>query len=331
MALLCCAFGLACVCYWPVLKTDAYGYDEADYMYAARQGILANYWDAGSVSWMTFLRYGVDHLRGERSARELSELIRGNQDVGFYRHYHAPLYFYGLSTARQLLGDHERAVRATSFLWLFATVFAAYAGCILLCPGSCTPRGEVEDAGVPPESAGNSPFASSVTLLPGTEGRMAGLVVGGLLMTSTPNLATAAIVTPHSAYVLTSVATLILLARYLKTGWPHWGYATVAVLAISFLAFEYAPLLLVTVLICVLLYRRRLCAAARGWSTKRILASAATVLLRRSAAVLAGGVAETRIAEELCVLRVPCDLPCRRLRHTTGMGSVAGPCDSSCR
>ena len=64
------------------------------------------------------------------------------------------------------------------------------------------------------------------------------------------------------------------VGQVFENGPAHWGYATVAVLAISFLAFEYAPLLLVTVLICVLLYRRRLRAAARRWSTKRILGSA---------------------------------------------------------
>lgn len=275
LALLCAAVVLGMIAYWPTIKNDAYGYDEADYMYAARQGLWANYWDVGSVAWVTFLRYGVDHLRGERSARELSELIRGAQDIGFYRHYHAPLYFYGLSAARQVFGDRERFVRATSFAWLFATVLLAYAACVQLGSACGWAPHHAQGPASPPPTENPPHSATSVSVTPRDQGRRAGLMAAGMLLTSSPNLQTAAIITPHNAYTLTALATLASLALYLQTRAARWGYATMVTLALSFLAFEYAPLLLATVLVCVWLDRRRLRETASRVRQVRVLAGAA--------------------------------------------------------
>lgn len=70
-----------------------YGYDEADYIYAAGRGWLANYTDTPTQSIVEFVRMRLGK-RGESGSRGfLSEYIRASGDINFYRHSHGPLYF----------------------------------------------------------------------------------------------------------------------------------------------------------------------------------------------------------------------------------------------
>ena len=68
--------------------SEPYGYDEADYMYAASLGFAANWSDTPSIPIADFVRAGL-HRDGRQA---LSERIRSGNDVLFYRHFHGPLF-----------------------------------------------------------------------------------------------------------------------------------------------------------------------------------------------------------------------------------------------
>jgi hypothetical protein len=223
--LLACCLAAAFVCYQPSVPKDAYGYDESDYMFAASRGFVANYFDQGVVPFNEFVRKGIACLSGRESAAELSQFIRASEDISFYRHYHGPLYFYGLSVARPLLGDNEHAVRATSLVWFLASVAVVYIGSFFLIS---------------------------------RHARLVAIIAGMLLLTSNANISTAVIVTPHNAYLLVSTVTLFLIGKLLETRDIRFAYAASAALALSFLSIEYAPLLAVTFLICIFVARKDL-------------------------------------------------------------------------
>ncbi len=101
---------------------DCYGYDEADYMYAASKGLWVNYVDAGTIPITTFIEMGRRYGMEKQKRTTLAEFIRSSDDVSFYRHYHGPLYHYGLILTRALFGARERTVRWYSLAILVVSV-----------------------------------------------------------------------------------------------------------------------------------------------------------------------------------------------------------------
>ena len=80
--------------YASVVSNNRYGYDEADYMYAASQGLYANYIDKNTLPLAQFLRIGLSKGFQRENRTSLSEFIRASGDIAFYRHYHGPLSLY---------------------------------------------------------------------------------------------------------------------------------------------------------------------------------------------------------------------------------------------
>jgi hypothetical protein len=113
------------------VSSEPYVYDEADYMYAASLGFVANWTDTPSMPLADFARAG---LAGD-GRRALSERIRGGNDVLFYRHFHGPLFQYLLIPLARL-GLSERAVRMALLAIPAASLAVIYFGCLWIIPGA---------------------------------------------------------------------------------------------------------------------------------------------------------------------------------------------------
>jgi hypothetical protein len=98
----------------PHVSDAPFGYDEADYAYAASHGVLANALDEPSIGLVAFVREGLRLSQDDRS-----RFIRRSGDLPFYRHYHGPLFVYGIT------GRDERGAR------LFSAACAALAVAIV--------------------------------------------------------------------------------------------------------------------------------------------------------------------------------------------------------
>ena len=103
----------------PHVSSAPFGYDEADYAYAASHGVLANALDEPSIGLVTFVREGLG-----RSTDDRSTFIRRSGDLPFYRHYHGPLFVYGIA------GRDERGARlfSAACVALAVAIVAAFAG-----------------------------------------------------------------------------------------------------------------------------------------------------------------------------------------------------------
>ncbi|HTB17942.1 MAG TPA: hypothetical protein VK708_07480 [Bryobacteraceae bacterium] len=115
------------------VSSEPYGYDEADYMYAASKGVAANWSDTPSIPLTDFVRAGL--RRG--STQALSQSIRAGNDVLFYRHFHGPLFHYLLIPVSRL-GLSERRVRLAMLAIPVASLAVVYFGCLWLIPAGTT-------------------------------------------------------------------------------------------------------------------------------------------------------------------------------------------------
>jgi hypothetical protein len=113
------------------VSSEPYGYDEADYLYAASLGFAANWSDTPSIPIAGFVRAGLHG--GSRQA--LSESIRGGSDVLFHRHFHGPLVEYLLIPLTHL-GLSERGTRMALLAIPALSLAVIYFGCLWLWPGS---------------------------------------------------------------------------------------------------------------------------------------------------------------------------------------------------
>jgi len=111
------------------VSTDPYVYDEADYMYAASLGFLANYTDTPSISIAEFVQAGLSR----DNPKALSERIRGSHDVLFYRHFHGPLFHYLLIPVSRL-GLNQHGVRTAMLVIPAASLAIIYFGGIWFLP-----------------------------------------------------------------------------------------------------------------------------------------------------------------------------------------------------
>ncbi len=169
------------------VSPEPYGYDEADYMYAATFGFAANWTDAPSISMADFVRAGLNR----ESPKALSERIRGSHDVLFYRHFHGPLYHYFLIPVSRL-PLNPRAVRMLMLAIPAASLAILYFGCLWLVPGPMAPLSALLAAML---------FLTSHAVVWSTE------------------------LAPHQLFALCSLACLILLAKAIATGRRACWYA----------------------------------------------------------------------------------------------------------
>src|SRR5262249_26128297 len=55
-----CLCGVAAFIYFPLEPDHPFAYDEADYMWAGKQGLWANYTDRNALSFFEFVRKGIE-------------------------------------------------------------------------------------------------------------------------------------------------------------------------------------------------------------------------------------------------------------------------------
>src|SRR3712207_6018507 len=104
---------LLVVLFLPLTSTEPYGYDSADYMYAGTRGFWRNYTDAGTLSLQQFVAQGLEARKHPDKKAELSKLIRTNDDIAFYRHFHGPVYAYWIAFWTALGVSDEAGYRNT--------------------------------------------------------------------------------------------------------------------------------------------------------------------------------------------------------------------------
>ncbi len=203
---------------------DPYVYDEADYMYAASLGLVANYTDTPTLPIAEFVRTGLERGRDASQRQELSEQIRASDDVVFYRHWHGALYLYLLIPVSRL-GLSERQVRTVMLAIPALTLAVIYCGCLWLLPGR---------SGTFAALAGSVLFLSSNSVTGSTE------------------------LAPHQLFALLSVAFLFLLAKFVASGQPLYWYAAVVAAGLAFCTLEVAFVLIITLVICGYVEHQRL-------------------------------------------------------------------------
>ncbi len=202
----------------PSVIWGPYTYDEADYMHAVRLGPEANWIDSPTLSLPEFLKIGLQRGRDKSHQSDLAEMIRGSNDVVFYRHWHGPLYTDWLTLLKPIAWD-EQSMRALNFALAIATALLMYFGALWLLP---------------------SPAAQIAAFL------AAMLYLWSFPVINSPELA------PHELFVLCVVAALLLLASR-----RHW-YAAIVATALAVCTLEVAFALVATLLICGHLIREQL-------------------------------------------------------------------------
>ena len=196
------------------VSSEPYVYDEADYMYAASLGFFANWTDTPSISISDFAQAGLrDHSR-----QSLSQRIRGDGDVLFYRHFHGPLFLYLLIPVAHLRLS-ERVGRTAMLAIPVASLAMVYFGCLWLVP-----RGAILAALL---------FLTSYSVLGSTE------------------------LAPHQLFALCSLASLILLLKAMATGKRRYWYGAIVAAGLAFCTLEVAAALLITLSVCCFFERER--------------------------------------------------------------------------
>src|SRR5258708_31263854 len=107
---------IVCVAVARTTSAAPFGYDEADYMYAGRQGFAANYLDRGSIGMGAYIAQGFALLRDKSQRQSMSQLVRNSGDLDFYRHYHGPIYAYWIAAGQALGAQGEAAYRASGLI-----------------------------------------------------------------------------------------------------------------------------------------------------------------------------------------------------------------------
>jgi 4-amino-4-deoxy-L-arabinose transferase-like glycosyltransferase len=204
-----------------VPSSQPYLYDEADYITAGSRGLAANLLEQPSMSVVEFLQTGLNRTMQSKRA-SLSDVVRGQKDITFYRHYHGPLYYYWLAVIGPLFQFGEYAMRFSGLVLHVITFAIIYFG-VLILSGS----------------------------------RIAALLSGCLFLFGQSNIGTDVQITPHVPYVLFTILTLLLFARYLQTGNATTWYASVVSFACAFCSIDYAILLPITVAACLLVFPER--------------------------------------------------------------------------
>ncbi|MDZ7360174.1 MAG: glycosyltransferase family 39 protein [candidate division KSB1 bacterium] len=205
-------------------------YDEADYATAARLGFRANYLDATAIPTGEFFKKGArDVLLGEHGS--LAKEIRERHDINFYRHYHAPLMFYLLAIAGSLGGTSEMVFRIVALL-----------SAVLIIPATYW----------------------SVRRVFGEQGKWIGFLSALLVAVSPMMYTTSVAISVHALYVALALMTVAAQARYFQTRRIRDFYIFAGLLALAFLANEYALFLLGACLLGFLLVPNDILSWQRG-------------------------------------------------------------------
>ncbi len=220
------AIVIAVALFWARNQLDPspYGYDEADYAFAASRGFVDNWSDTPSISLLEFVRIGLARGRDRSQRSDLSTTLRESGDIHGYRHWHGPLYFYLLRLAEAAAHD-EHGVRAICLAGTFAGVAVIYFGCWWLWPG--------------------------------LQGSLSAFLGSLLFLWNSATVLTTELA-PHLLFSMLTIASVFAVAKMIETGRrAHW-YAAVALAGFAFSTMELAFALAIALVIFAYLERARL-------------------------------------------------------------------------
>ena len=209
---------------YPSVSSAPFAYDEADYMYAAQRGLLANYLDLPSLSFPEYVRLGMSTRTNSRQNSSMSVAVRRAGDMFLYRHAHGPVYFYWLGLLSKWSGA-EYFIRASGLVFPILTAAAISVGCLWV--------------------------------LPGAQGQIAA-ILGCALYLFNPAVIRSTEVAPHQMFTMWFTMTLLLVAKLRMEGSRRLWYAAVVATGLAFCTLEVAFVLIAVVLICGYVERKRL-------------------------------------------------------------------------
>jgi hypothetical protein len=210
---------VAIALFLPNASPHPFAYDEADYMWAGKQGIWANATDRNAIPLTEYIRRGLA-LGNDPSLRaEFSRFIRESGDLGMYRHYHGPVYYYWLAILNHAGVSSEAMFRGAGVLLHAATGFIILFGFWRLFPRL-------------------SPWA--------------GVAAAALFLFNRTALVAATQVTQHGMFTFTAALVLFLLSGYARAGDRRWLWAASAALAVAVSAVETASVLFVALAVTLL-------------------------------------------------------------------------------
>jgi len=217
-------YALALILYFPMAPDHPYAYDEADYMWAGKQGFWANYAEGSALSFPEFVRKGLELSRDSSKRSSFSQFIRSTGDIGMYRHYHGPTYAYWLALLHDLGVTRENVFRGSGLLIHLTTATMILFG-----------------------------FWAAFPALP----PIAGLIACALFVFNRTALVAALGITQHVVFTLLCVTTLFAAAFFFRTLQPRWLYATMASLAVAFCTVETSALLVAALALALVIEHRR--------------------------------------------------------------------------
>lgn len=220
-----------------------YGYDEADYMYVANLGFVPNYTDTPTMPITEFIRTGLSRGLVSRPV-QLSQLIRGSNDVVFYRHWHGPLYFYSLVLVSRF-GLDEHWMRLSTLTFAICSLLLIYV-CVIWIFG-------------------------------GIQGTLAALLGSALFVWSATTVRSVELA-PHQAFVCSSLASLFLLSKTVATGNRRYFYWAVIAAALCCCLLEVGFVVAATCAVCAYAERQKLC-PDRTLAVRSACAFATTMLV----------------------------------------------------
>jgi hypothetical protein len=219
-----CLYALAAYIYFPVVDGHPYAYDEADYMWAGKQGLWANYTDQHGLTFFDFVQKGLELSRDPGKRTSFSQFIRSSGDIGMYRHYHGPIYALWLAMLHKAGVVRENVFRGSGLLIHFGTATVILLGYWAVFPS-----------------------------LP----RFAGLVACALYVFNRTGLSAATGITQHVVFAFLCVVTLFAVSMFFRRLEPRWFYTMMALLAICFCALETSALLVAAIAIAFLVEHKR--------------------------------------------------------------------------
>ncbi len=205
-----------------------YQYDEADYMFAANLGLVANYTDTPTMPLPEFISTGLSRGRDPQQASQLSAQIRQSNDVLLYRHWHGPLYFYWLILTSKLNLD-ERQMRLATLSFPVCCICLIYLGCLWIFSGA----------------------ASVATLA---------AILSSALYAFMDIAVRSSELAPHQFFACCLLVCVILLTKVVATGKRLYFYGAIVAAALSCCLLEVGTISVLVVLLCAFLERKKLAA-----------------------------------------------------------------------
>ena len=183
-------------------------YDEADYVTAARKGFVTNYWDVHSTPFHEFIQKGTE-IYILKKHTSLAKEIRNQEDICFFRHFHAPLLFYILSISSRLFGNHDMIFRIV--YWLIT---------VLIVPVT---------------------YWCIITL---TKNKWLSFITSFLVAISPMMLVQFSQISIHSIFAIFALCTLTYQIKFFQSNQIKYFYYYIIFLTFAFLTNEYALILL---------------------------------------------------------------------------------------